>query len=94
MAIVVALLCGAGTASAAQYPAYSDTGWGYASKRDCCNDAIAAANNNSGEACVASGGVPSPFRGSQRGSCTWDWMQDTDGYMLYRCYGEAAVWCR
>ena len=35
-----------------------------------------------------------PFAGaSQRGTCTADWME-ADGAVLYRCYGEASVWCR
>jgi hypothetical protein len=49
----------------------------------------------SGQACLNTGGVPSPFAGaSQRGTCSAQWMQDENGYVLYRCSGEAAVWCR
>ena len=41
------------------------------------------------------GGQPRPpMGGGQRGLCTADWMQDADGNILYRCYGEAALWCR
>jgi len=41
------------------------------------------------------GGLPRPPMGAgQRGSCTSEWMQDTDESILDRCYGEAAVWCR
>ena len=93
--VAAIILTGAAGAQAAQYPAWGDTGWVYASKRECCNAAIAIAQDWSASACLNSGGVPKPFTGSgQRGSCTSEWMQDTDGSLLYRCYGEAAVWCR
>jgi hypothetical protein len=81
-------------ARAAQYQGWGDTGWVYASKRDCCNSAIAIAQEYSMNACVTSGGVPRPTTGMRRGNCQWDWTQDGAGNMLYRCYGEAAVWCR
>jgi len=87
------LLAGAG-ARAAQYPGWGDTGWVYASKRDCCDAAIEIAAQYSAQACVDSGGLPRPFAGaSQRGTCSAEWMQ-YEGSLLYRCYGEASVWCR
>ena len=80
---------------AAQYQAWGDTGWVYASKRECCNAAIAIAQDYSATACMNMGGQPRPpMGGGQRGLCTADWMQDADGNILYRCYGEAALWCR
>jgi hypothetical protein len=88
------VLASAGGAGAAQFPGWGDTGWVYASKRECCNGAIALAQQYSAEACVQTGGVPRPTSGAQRGSCRWDWTQDADGNTLYRCYGEAAIWCR
>jgi len=90
-----AVVLGAGAAAlAAQYPGWGDTGWVYASKRDCCNAAIDIAAQYSAQACVTSGGVPRPFAGaSQRGTCSAEWMQ-AEGGLLYRCYGEASVWCR
>ena len=91
----VALLRLAGTARAAQYPGWGDTGWVYASKRDCCNAAIDIAAEYSAQACLNAGGVPRPFAGSsQRGTCSSEWQQDGSGGLLYRCYGEASVWCR
>jgi hypothetical protein len=91
----VSILFAATLAAAAQYPAWGDTGWVYASKRDCCNAAIAIAQDYSATACSRAGGVPRPpMGGGQRGTCTADWTQDDDGNMLYRCYGEAALWCR
>ena len=91
---IVLLLAAAASAGAAQYPAWGDTGWVYASKRDCCNGAIAIAQEYSANACINSGGVPKPTSGIQRGSCQWDWQQDSNGGMLYRCYSESSVWCR
>ena len=94
-AAATALLVAAAGARAAQYPGWGDTGWVYASKRECCNAAIGIAASYSADACVTAGGVPSPFRGaSQRGTCSAEWMQDDAGDVVYRCYGEAAVWCR
>ncbi len=87
-------LAAAGTSWAAQYPGWGDTGWVSASKRECCNAAIAIAADYSAEACMTAGGVPRAFAGaSQRGTCKAEWMQ-SDGELLYRCYGEASVWCR
>jgi hypothetical protein len=87
-------LLGGTSARAAQYPGWGDTGWVYASKRECCNAAIDIAAQYSAEACVTSGGVPRAFAGSsQRGTCSAEWMQ-SEGSVLYRCYGEASVWCR
>ena len=92
---LVVLLFAWTDARAAQYPAWGDTGWVYASKRECCNAAIDIAAQQSADACVTSGGVPRPFAGaSQRGTCSAEWMQDEEGNVLYRCTGEAAVWCR
>src|SRR5213594_2723067 len=93
-AAATALLVAAAGARAAQYPGWGDTGWVYASKRECCNAAIDLAAQYSAQACVAAGGVPRPFAGaSQRGTCRAEWMQDQGGGgLLYRCYGEASVW--
>ncbi len=83
-------------AGAAQYPGWGDTGWAHTSRRECCSAAIAIANDYSAQACINSGGVPSAFRGGgQRGTCEVEWTQDDySGGMIYRCYGEAAIWCR
>jgi hypothetical protein len=91
----VALLASASRALATEYPGWGDTGWIYASKAYCCNEAIGIASRYSEEACANTGGVPSPFVGGagQRGSCSWQWMQDPYGAMMNRCYGEASVWC-
>jgi hypothetical protein len=93
--LAVALLLGfAVDIAATEYPGWGDTGWVYERKRACCNDAIGIAAQYSEQACTTAGGVPSPFAGvAQRGSCSWQWMQDANGYEMYRCYGQASVWC-
>jgi hypothetical protein len=89
------VLVAATAARAEQYQAWGDTGWVYASKRDCCDAALAIAQEYSADMCITAGGVPRPpFGGGRRGTCTSDFMQDEAGGMLYRCYGEAAIWCR
>jgi hypothetical protein len=90
-AMLVAIAAGAG---AAQYPGWSDTGWVYASKRECCRAAIEVAAEYSAHACIGAGGVPRTFAGaSQRGTCSSEWTQN-GGAVLYRCYGDASVSCR
>ena len=93
LALGLALLRG-GDVHASEYPGWGDTGWVYESKRDCCNDAIAIASQYSAQACITSGGRPSPFAGvGNRGTCSWQMTQDGDGNTLNRCNGEATVWC-
>lgn len=88
-------LAAATAARAEQYQAWGDTGWVYASKRDCCDAAIAIAQDYSASMCLTAGGEPRPpLGGGRRGVCTSEFMQDGEGGVLYRCYGEAALWCR
>ena len=74
--LAVGLLLGSpAEVRASEYPGWGDTGWVYASKRECCNAAITIASQYSEQACANSGGTPSPFEGAgQRGSCSWQWM--------------------
>ena len=96
IALVSVACLAAGTAEASQYPAWGDTGWIHHSKRDCCNDAIALAQQESAAACRNIGGTPSPTRGGvqRRGSCTWESTRDHDDNTVFRCYAEASIWCR
>ena len=92
--VLISLVASVGRVRASEYPGWGDTGWVYETKRDCCNDGIAIASQYSEQACVNSGGRPSPFvGGGQRGSCSAQYNQDGNGNILYRCYGEASVWC-
>ena len=79
-----------------QYPGWGDTGWVYASKRECCDGAIEIAQRYSVAACLNTGGVPSRMRGGvqRRGFCTWESAQDATGATLFHCQAEATVPCR
>ncbi len=94
--LAASLVLAAAAAEASQYPAWGDTGWNHVNKRDCCNDAIGIAQQESAAACVNIGGTPSPTRGGvqRRGSCTWESTRDGDGHTIFRCYAEASIWCR
>ena len=59
----VALLAFAGRARATEYPGWGDTGWIYASKAYCCNEAIGIASRYSEEECANTGGMPSEHGG-------------------------------
>ena len=80
---------------AGQYPGRGDTGWVDAGKRECCDHAIALAQEDSGNACRLAGGAPNPMRGGiqRRGFCQWESAVD-DGVRYFRCYAEATVPCR
>ena len=93
IAVATALLA-ASDAFAAQYPAWGDTGWVYASKRDCCDGAVQIAQEYSAQACYTAGGVPRPTTGTRRGVCQWDTTRDPWGRTLFRCQAEATLWCR
>jgi len=91
--VVLAVAIG-GPALAAQFPGWGDTGFTFYSKRDCCAEAIALAQEDSAARCVTSGGIPKPTSGTRRGSCQWEWTTDASYRQVYRCVSEAAVWCR
>jgi len=94
--IALALAATATVASARQYPGRGDTGWIYASKRDCCDEAIGRAQQDSAAVCESSGGIPSAMRGGvqRRGSCAWESNRDAAGDVVFRCTAEATVLCR
>lgn len=83
-------------AEAGQYPAWGDTGWIYANKRECCNEAIAIAQERSAATCASVGGVPRPMRGGvqRRGFCSWETAEDDNGDIMFRCQAEASIPCR
>jgi hypothetical protein len=81
---------------AGQYPGRGDTGWIEAGKRECCNEAIAFAQQDSMAVCRNVGGTPSPLRGGvqRRGYCEWQSAVDDYGVTFFRCVSEATVPCR
>ena len=93
---IVALVASAASATAGQYPGRGDTGWVPVGKRECCNEAIALAQQDSATACRLVGGAPNPMRGGvqRRGFCQWESDVDDDGVTHFRCYSEATVPCR
>jgi hypothetical protein len=94
--VTLAFLLIAPGAFAGQYPGRGDTGWVYAGKRECCNEAIALAQEDSAIACRNVGGTPSPMRGGvqRRGFCSWESDRDDEGVLGFRCQAEATVPCR
>ncbi len=94
--IACALAATATVASARQYPGRGDTGWIYASKRDCCDEAIGRAQEDSAAVCHNTGGIPKAMRGGvqRRGSCEWESRTDANGDVVFRCLAEATVLCR
>lgn len=92
--VVIALLAMGSMASAANYQGYGDTGWSFLNKRDCCDAAIAWAQEDSMVRCEQSGGLPSTRFGTRRGTCKWQWRQDGYGQRVYRCWSETTVNCR
>lgn len=94
--LVIAFVTPARQVLAGQHPTQSDTGWIHTGKRECCNDAIARAQDASAASCESVGGSPAPLRGGvqRRGSCAWESAVDDDGVTVFRCRAEASVWCR
>jgi len=79
----------------ADYEGWSDTGWSYRTKRDCCEAAIRLAQENSVRNCRAAGGLAdlSFGRNSARGECDTQMQSDGRGGRVYRCHGTASVDC-
>jgi hypothetical protein len=96
LAAATLLLLAPSITRAAQYPGWGDTGWVYASKRDCCDEAIGRAQEDSAAVCHNAGGIPKAMRGGvqRRGSCAWESRTDANGDVVFRCLAEATVLCR
>lgn len=94
--LIGAVVGAAAPATAAQYVGRSETDWIHTSKRECCDDAIARAQDASAVACENAGGSPAPPRADvqRRGSCAWEATTDEASVTVYRCRGEAAASCR
>jgi len=81
----------AGAAAAAEYEGAGNTGWTWDNQRDCCDDAVALAQQDSAARCRDAGGAPriSPYA---RGMCDWDAQGDGDN-RVYLCTATANVPC-
>lgn len=91
--LAVALL-GASATVRADYVGYGETGWDYTNKAYCCEDAVAAAQENSARICERSGGYADFRRTSARGRCDWETTRAGSGRSVYRCTASATVRCR
>lgn len=92
-AFVLAAILLATPAWAVEYQGYGDTGWTRYDKRECCEEAVLLAQDDSMRQCENAGGVPKIRSGSSRGLCDWD--ARGDGYdRVYRCTASTAVYCR
>lgn len=91
---VLALLASPAAVQAASYTGRADTGWGYTNKAYCCEDAVAAAQDDSARACERAGGYPEYRRSSARGRCKWNTRRGSDGRSVYRCSATASVFCK
>ena len=91
-AVAMLLLAGA-AAMAASYHGFGDTGWDFENKRDCCEEAVWLAQEDSMRLCEMAGGHPKVRSGSTRGICDWD-ARGSGRDRLYRCTAKADVYCR
>ena len=91
--IAALLLMSAAThAVAAEYEGAANTGWVWDNQRDCCDDAVALAQQDSAVRCRDAGGAPRIPGGLARGMCDWEVQGDVEGRM-YRCTATANVPC-
>jgi hypothetical protein len=77
---------------ATSYVGWGDTGWTEDNQRDCCADAVGAAQDDSANRCQNSGGEPKINRSFDRGLCNWNAQGDDDD-TVYRCTANAQVDC-
>ena len=80
--------------AASSNPGYADTGFRYTNKADCCEDAVAMAQEDSARNCERTGGYPEFRRTSARGRCDWATRRAGNGRSVYGCTATASVPCR
>lgn len=90
---LLALLAAPGLAEAASYKGWGDTGWNFDNKRDCCEEAVWLAQEDSIRQCLDAGGRPKVRSGSTRGLCDWD-AEGSSFDRVYRCTANSEVYCR
>jgi hypothetical protein len=94
LALAVTLLAAPAVAHAGSYTGRGETGWDYDNKAYCCEDAVAAAQEDSARACEQAGGYPDFRRSSARGRCDWDVQRTRGAGSVYRCSATASVYCK
>lgn len=90
---VGAILSVATPAAATSYEGWGDTGWNWYDKRDCCEEAVWLAQEDSIGMCENAGGHAKVRSGSTRGLCDWD-ARGSGRDRLYRCTAKTSVYCR
>jgi hypothetical protein len=80
-------------AAASDYTGWGDTGWKHDNKRDCCEDAVWLAQEDSIRRCELAGGQARVPSGTMRGFCDWEARGDRRDE-VFRCKAEAKVACR
>lgn len=84
----------AGSAVAGSYKGFGETGFVHDRKRDCCDDAVALAAEDSALSCERAGGFADYDPRRVRGSCESEWRQDRRGTPVYSCRSAVTVRCR
>jgi hypothetical protein len=90
---LIASAIAASVATAAEYEGASNTGWIWDNQRDCCDEAVALAQQDSAQRCLASGGAPRMPQGLGRGMCEWNARGDALE-RVYLCTATARVPCQ
>jgi len=94
MTALAAVVLTSGTATAGNYKGYAETGFIHDNKRECCEDAIYLAADDSALSCERAGGMPDYDPRRVRGSCDADWRQDSRGRLRFSCRASVTVRCR
>ena len=81
-------------ASAGNYKGYGETGFVHDRKRDCCDEAVELAAEDSALSCERAGGFADYDPRRVRGSCEAEWRQDRRGDLVYSCRSTVTVRCR
>ena len=92
-ALAWVVLLAATPALATSYKGWGDTGWNFYDKRECCEEAVWLAQEDSIRLCEMAGGNAKVRSGSTRGLCDWDARGGTRD-RVYRCTANAEVYCR
>lgn len=80
-------------AAASDYTGWGDTGWNHDNKRDCCEDAVWLAQEDSIRRCELTGGQARVRSGTMRGFCDWEARGDRRNE-VFRCKADTKVECR
>lgn len=92
VSVLASLVLAASPAGAESYKGFGDTGWSFSNKRDCCEEAVWLAQDDSIALCEYSGGRARVRSGSTRGMCDWD-SRGSGSNRVYRCTATADVYC-